>query len=83
MNDLGAGGSDAGATLERQSLADPVRDRAHLEPSPGRVGEQLVGGRALAELPELAQKVASVAAGEPVTPELGAEEVAHLRLERP
>ena len=45
--------------------------------------QQLVGRRALAERPELAQQVARLAAREPVVAELAAQEVAQLRLERP
>ena len=55
----------------------------HLELRAGHVLQQLVGGRPLAERPELAQQVAGLAPREPVVPELAAQELAQLRLERP
>src|SRR5262249_48555483 len=45
--------------------------------------QQRVGGRLLAERPQLAQEVTRGTAREPVAAELVAEEVAQLRLERP
>ena len=55
----------------------------HLERRAGHVAQQLVGRRALAERPQLAQQVAGLAPREPLVAELAAQEVAQLRLERP
>ena len=66
-----------------EAFADAFRDGCHLELRARHVAQQLVRGRALAERPQLAQQVAGVALREPVVPELAAQEVAQLRLERP
>ena len=49
----------------------------------GDLAQQLVGRRALAERPQLAQQPAGFAPGEPLVAVLAAQEVAQVRLERP
>src|SRR5262249_25072216 len=66
-----------------ETLADPLADRRHLELGARDLVEQLVGGRPLADRPELAEQIAGVAPREPVVAELGPPEVPQLRLERP
>src|SRR6185503_1523641 len=66
-----------------ETLAHALGDRRHLDLRASHVAEELVGGRALAERPQLAQELARLTAREPLVAELGAEEVAQLRLERP
>jgi len=61
-----------------ETLTNPVGDRGHLELRTGDVLQQVVGPRALTERPELAQQVARVTPGEPLVPELTAQEVPQL-----
>src|SRR3954469_1981290 len=49
----------------------------------GQLADELLGRHALALAPQLAEERARLALREPRRPELVAEEVAHLRLERP
>src|SRR5947209_1056964 len=66
-----------------EALADAIGDGRHLESRARHVLQELLGGRALPQRPELTQQVACVALREPVVAELAAEELAQLRLERP
>src|SRR5690242_20366952 len=57
-------------SVRLQLLGDALDDGAHLERRAGHVLEQLVGRRALAEGPQLAQQPAGLAPGEPLVAEL-------------
>src|SRR5438445_6528866 len=76
-------GSNRMAGPLTQGLADAVCDSFHLELRAGDLLQELVRGRALALGPELLQKRARFARGEPVRPETRPQVVAELRLECP
>src|SRR5262249_56777402 len=70
-------------SLRGQAFAHARGHGRELELRARDVLQQRVGGRLLAERPQLAQEVTRGTAREPVAAELVAEEVAQLRLERP
>src|SRR5215211_3024248 len=83
----GTAGEPNGAVGGRPASTDALLhagdEGVEVELRAGQVADELLGRHALALRPQLAQERAGLGPGEPGAAEILAQEVAHLRLERP